>query len=385
MEFGVRHVQSGAKLVAKVTAAGGLSLTEAAAPPGDVADDGLWISPGWVDIQVNGYRGVDLNVEELEPDAVHELVRVLWAEGVTAFCPTIVTQSRERFERAVRAIAAACEADPLTAKSVAAIHLEGPYISPVDGPRGAHPLEHVRAPDLAEFARWQEASGGRVGLITLAPEQPGSIDFIRAVSAQGVVVSLGHTEADTETLAAAAAAGARLSTHLGNGAHAMIPRHPNYIWDQLADDRLMASFIFDTHHLPPAVMKAMLRAKGLERAILVSDSVAAGGLGPGVYETAIGGKVELLPSGRLNLLGTPYLAGSASCLREGIGHATRYTGIDLAAAVRLATANPARLLGQSRNNDWVIFRFGPADAVPVVEATIVDGQLVYSRNEGVVA
>ena len=232
---------------------------------------------------------------------------------------------------------------------------------------------------------------GRVGIVTLAPEHSGSLGYIRALAADGVTVALGHTMADGDRIRAAVDAGARLSTHLGNGSHARIPRHPNYIWDQLADDRLVASLIFDGHHLPPAVMKAMLRAKGLDRAVLVSDAVAVAGLPPGTYDTAVGSRVELLPSGRLILQGTPYLAGSASALPDGIANAVRHAGATLAEAVRLATANPARLLGidgpggkgsvrSGSSADLAVFHLDPLTRDLRVELMVVAGEVVYRRE-----
>jgi N-acetylglucosamine-6-phosphate deacetylase len=355
------------------------------------ASSPLWISPGWLDIQVNGYNGYDANASEITPETIIELTHALWQCGVTAFCPTVITASQEHICRSLRAIAAACEADDQVAHSIPCIHVEGPYISPEDGPRGAHQLEYVRPPSLSEYKQWQEAAGGRVGLITLSPVYPQTCDYIRAVSMDNVVVSIGHTAASEEQIRAAVTAGARLSTHLGNGAHAEIKRHPNYIWEQLAEDRLMASFICDGHHLPPAVIKAMLRAKGIERAILISDAVVIAGLAPGIYETAVGGKVELLPSGRLNLYGTPYLAGSAVSLRECIAHVLRTTNISLPDVIRMASSNPVRLLGldvrekrgtlrSGSSADLTLFRIDPVTEEVVIEATIVHGEYVYQRT-----
>ena len=350
-----------------------------------------WIAPGFIDLQVNGYAGHDINAPDVTPETVARLVRALWPVGVTTLCPTVITASEARIRRSLRAIAAARAADPLVAHAIPAIHVEGPHISPEDGPRGAHPPEHVRPPDLTEFRRWQEAAGGRVGIVTLAPEHHGALDYIGALAREGVVVALGHTAAAEERIRAAVDAGARLSTHLGNGAHARLARHPNYIWAQLAEDRLAASLIFDGHHLPPAVMKTMLRAKGIERAILVSDAVAVAGLPPGLYETPVGGTVELLPNGRLTIPGTPYLAGSASTLGEGVANALRHAGATLAEAVRLATANPARLLRldgpdgrdtvrAGKAADLTVFAIDPATRDLTVELTVVRGAVVYRRE-----
>ena len=170
-----------------------------------------------------------------------------------------------------------------------AFHVEGPYISPEDGPRGAHPARWVRPPDLEEFHRFQEAARGNIRLVTLSPEWPDATRFIEALTREGVVASIGHTRATSDEIAAAVSAGATLSTHIGNGAHATLPRHPNYIWDQLAEDRLAASFIVDGIHLAPAFLKVALRAKGLERAILVTDAVMPAGCAPGPVQAGRSG------------------------------------------------------------------------------------------------
>jgi N-acetylglucosamine-6-phosphate deacetylase len=241
---------------------------------------------------------------------------------------------------------------------------------------------------LAEYRRWQDAAGGRIGIITLAPELPGALEFSEQTTAEGVVIAIGHTAASAEQIRAAVDAGARLSTHLGNGAHAQIARHPNYIWEQLAEDRLAASLIFDGHHLPPAVMRSALRAKGVEQAILVSDVVAVGGLPAGTYKVAGSEKVELLPNGRLVLQGTPYLAGATCLLPQGIANAVTFAGVTLREAIRLATANPARLLsidgptgrGSVRAGaaaDLTVFRFDESAGNLTIESTIVGGEVVY--------
>lgn len=310
--------------------------------PGDT-----WISPGWMDIQVNGYAGHDPNAADADASTTAAMVRALWPEGVSGSCITICTESEPHILGNLRAIAAACDADALVAASVIGIHVEGPHIAVEDGPRGAHPLRHVRRPDIAEYRRWQEAAGGRIRIITLSPEYEEAASYIEAIVADGVVASIGHTNASGDQIRAAVDAGARWSTHLGNGAHAVIPRHPNYIWDQLAEDRLSAGFIFDGHHLPPSVMKTVLRAKGVERTVLVSDAVSMAGLPPGRYTLFDGGEVELLASGRLELAGTPLLAGGATAIPTCIANAVRHAGATLSEAVRMVTANPARLLGLS--------------------------------------
>ena len=226
------------------------------------------------------------------------------------------------------------------------IHLEGPYISPEDGPRGAHPAAHVRAPDWDEFQALQEAAEGLIRLTTLAPEWPGACDFIRRAVDAGVVVAIGHTAASSEQIAAAANAGATLSTHLGNGAHGQMRRHPNYLWDQLAEDRLRASLIADGFHLPPAVLKTFVRAKGVDSCILVSDITGMGGMPPGRYRTPGLGEVEVLASGKLVVAGQrQYLAGAARHLRECVGVLIRDADVTAPQAVDMASVHPSRLLG----------------------------------------
>jgi len=352
------------------------------------APGGDWIAPGWLDIQVNGFDGHDPNAADAEPEETIRMVRALWTHGVTGVCPTICTESEAHIVTSLRAIAAACETDPLVAASVVGIHVEGPHISSEDGPRGAHPLRHVRPPDVDEYRRWQEAAGGRIRIITLSPEYPEAAEYIRTIVRDGVVASVGHTSADSAQIKTAVDAGARWSTHLGNGAHATIRRHPNYIWDQLGEDRLSAGFIFDGHHLPPAVMRSVVRAKGVERSILVSDTVLVAGMEPGEYHLADGASVTLRPSGRLELTGTPYLAGAATPLPACLTTAVRDAGLSLADAVRTVTANPSRLLGLGAllghesiqvgaRANLTVFRQAPEtlDIVPI--ATIVDGQAVF--------
>jgi N-acetylglucosamine-6-phosphate deacetylase len=332
-------------LPVRVTIADGLvtAIERTADDPG-----GTWVSPGWMDIQVNGYGGHDPNATDAGPEATAGMVRALWPYGVSSSCVTICTESEAHITSNLRAVVAACEADPRIAASIAGIHVEGPHIATEDGPRGAHPLRWVRPPDVEEYRRWQEAAAGRIRIITVSPEYEEAIPYIRAIVADGVVASIGHTSADSDQIRAAVDAGARWSTHLGNGAHALIRRHPNYIWDQLAEDRLSAGFIFDGHHLPPAVMRTFGRAKGVERSVLVSDAVFIAGMAPGRYQLFDGGEVELRENGRLELAGTPLLAGAATALPTCLANAVRHAGVTLSDAVRMVTANPSRLLGLPR-------------------------------------
>jgi N-acetylglucosamine-6-phosphate deacetylase len=327
----------------EITIDGDVIVSIGAASAGAVPED-QWILPGLVDIQVNGYAGVDLNGPDLDVEAVGRLVRSLHAVGVTRFCPTVCTQSRARMLGALRAIADSCAREAWIDRAVAGIHVEGPYISPEDGPRGSHPSAHVRPPNWDELMAFQDAAGGRIRLLTLSPEWPGAAEFIRRVARTGVVVAIGHTAASPEALREAILAGARLSTHLGNGAHAALPRHPNYIWEQLAADELSASIIADGQHLPPAVVKTFIRAKGIGRIVLISDAVAFAGMPPGDYDW-LGQRVTLTRDGRVVLAGTPYLAGSVLTLVEALQNVMEFAGVSLSDAVTMASINPARLIG----------------------------------------
>ena len=350
-----------------------------------------WVAPGFVDAQVNGFGGYDVNAPDPSADEICAMVEALWRQGVTSLCPTVVTQSEEQMCRSLRAVAEAAGRSSLMAHSLPMAHVEGPYLSPEDGPRGAHAREHIRPASTAEYERWQGAAGGRVGVVTLAPEAPGALEYTRALAAEGTVIAIGHTAASPALVREAADAGARLSTHLGNGCHALLPRLDNPIWAQLAEDRLWGSFIFDGHHLPPEVMKVMLRAKGLARALLVSDSVALAGAPPGSYESPVGGRVELGADGRLSLAGSGFLAGSASPLRAGARNAMVHAGVGLRAAMKLVAANPARLLGLGgpsgrgsvrvgKAADIVVFRLDQETKELTVEMTVVAGSVVYQAR-----
>lgn len=366
----------------EVTVDGGIIAGVRDLPADAVAED-EWLLPGLVDIQVNGFAGTDLNSGDIDAAGVARVVNSLWSVGVTRFCPTVCTHSHDHMARALRVLAEACRSQGGIARAVAGIHLEGPYLSPEDGPRGAHPQEHVRPPDWDEFEALQRAADGRIRILTLSPEWPEAPAFIHRVASSGAVVAIGHTAASPEVIREAVAAGARLSTHLGNGSHALLPRHPNYIWEQLSADELSASIIVDGHHLPPAVVKAFIRAKGVGRTILTSDAVALAGMPPGDYDW-LGQKVTLSPEGRIALAGTPYLAGSALDLLSALPNVMAFAGVGPAEAVAMASVNPARLLGiepgsltQGGRGDLVLVRHEPDSGEIRACRTVVAGETVW--------
>jgi N-acetylglucosamine-6-phosphate deacetylase len=312
--------------------------------------DGLpWLAPGFVDLQSNGYGGQEFSSPELTVEKVAEIADRQASFGVTQFCPTVTTASFDTIVHSLQTIVRACQQSEATARVVTGIHLESPYIAREDGPRGAHPLEHCRQPDWSEFERFQRAAEGRIRIVTLAPEYPQSNDFIRRATDAGVVVAIGHTAADSGQIRAAVDAGAKLSTHLGNGAHRTLRRHPNYVWDQLAEDRLMASLIVDGHHLPAEVVKCMVRGKTPERCILISDLSGLAGLPPGRYATQLC-ELEILADGRLVIAGQDQLlAGASRPIGAGVANVIAFAGVDLATAVHMASLHPSRLLGLPEN------------------------------------
>ncbi len=351
-------------------------------------DDCPYVAPGLVDVQVNGYGGQEFNDPQLTTDKVRQVALAMDQDGVVEFCPTFTTAAYELLFHSISTVAEAIESDADVARRCQSLHLEGPYISPEDGPRGAHPLEHVRPPCWDEFQKLQEAAGGRIRILTLSPEYDGSAEFIGKAVDSGVLVAIGHTSADSGQIQAAVDAGASMSTHLGNGAHGTIRRHPNYLWDQIAEDRLVCSLIADGHHLPPSVVKTIVRAKTVERCVLVSDITGMGGMPPGVYDSSAGlGQVEVLEDGRLVVPGQrQLLAGAALPIGVGIVKAIEYAVLSLESAVNMSSLGPARLLNYrlpklevGAKADLVFFEI--VDGRFEVVATVNSGEVVYHRGD----
>jgi N-acetylglucosamine-6-phosphate deacetylase len=302
-----------------------------------------WIAPSFFDIQINGCLGRGFVSPDLSTADVRTIADTCAAHGIGGFLPTLITNGFETIRHGFVTLSQALEHDADLARRIPGFHLEGPYLSGEDGPRGAHPREHVRDPDWDEFQRWQYAAGGRIRMVTVAPERVGAIPFIEKLASAGIVVAIGHTAATGAQIRDAVKAGAKTSTHLGNGCHATINRHENVIWEQLANDGLYASLITDGHHLPPAVVKCFLRGKG-ERALITCDAGNLAGLPPGRYREW-GTELEVLPSGRIVVPGTPYLAGSGSFTDDCVRTVIAMTGIDLAEAIALASVRPRELMG----------------------------------------
>lgn len=305
-----------------------------------------YISPGFIDMQVNGYKGNDYSLEGFSPQHLFNIMHELACSGVTQHVPTLISSPQQRMLSTLRVIAKQRTEHPDVLSAIPGIHLEGPYISAEDGPRGVHDPAVIRDPDIAEFDAWQEAADGGISIITLAPERKGVLEFIQHISKAGVIAAIGHSAAEPERIQEAIAAGARLSTHLGNGSHAQLPRFQNHLWEQLAADELSAGIIVDGFHLPPSVVKTIARTKGLERLVLVSDAALLGGLQPGIYKWG-NLDVQVHDDGHLGLPGTIFLAGAGYLLNWDIVQFMRFTGHTLAETIRLCTMNPAALLNLS--------------------------------------
>lgn len=322
--------------------------TEPPAPEGMLTRDGDRVrGPGLIDLQVNGYAGVDFNgpPTSLTRDALHHAAESMRRRGVVGCAITLITDEHAAMAARARRLADLLDADAALAGCYVALHVEGPFISPEDGPRGAHPREHTTtpadAPDLLPQLR--DAGRGRVRIVTLAPELPGATEAIRWLADQGIVPAIGHTAATVAQLDAAVRAGARFSTHLGNGSHDLLPRLDNYVQAQLADDRLAASFIADGVHMPLFTLRNFLRAKGPALSILVTDAVAAADAPAGRY--AIGSVAVESDGRRVQRADGTSLAGSSLTLDRAVLNAYRHASLLLEQAWAMASRNPARLLG----------------------------------------
>ncbi|OWW23349.1 N-acetylglucosamine-6-phosphate deacetylase [Zobellia sp. OII3] len=376
--FKGQHYKTGKPIDIRVNGGMIVEVKESLAAEGE-----FHLAPGLVDLQVNGFKGIDFNSGLLTADEVCELTCFLWEAGVTTYFPTLITNSDEGIVEAIEAIVAACKADERVNASIGGIHLEGPFLSAEDGPRGAHPLKHIKAPDWELFRSWQKLAEGRIQLMTMAPEWPEAEGFIKKCTASGVLVSIGHTAASPLQIQTAIGAGATMSTHLGNATHLSLPRHDNYIWEQLASDKLWASIIADGFHLPKAMLEIFVKVKE-GRCILVSDCTKFAGLAPGSYDSHIGGQIELNKEGRLFMKKEPkMLAGSAQSLAWCVDHLTNSGILPLSEALDMASVKPMEWLGANKtlgltkgaSADFIVFE-RRANTIEIVR-TVKSGAVVY--------
>jgi N-acetylglucosamine-6-phosphate deacetylase len=344
----------------------------------------LMIGPGFIDVQVNGYAGISFTDEDLTLEGVRQATEGLWKEGVTTYIPTIITASGETIKQNLRILSAALS-DEKIAQSIPGFFLEGPYISPIDGFRGAHNAEFVRLPDWSEFQEFIEASSQHIIKTTVAPELEGSMAFIEECRKAGILVAIGHHNGNADQIHEAAKRGATISTHLGNGCANMIHRHNNPLWAQMADDRLTPTIIADGFHLNPDELSVFYKVKGPNNLMLISDITKLAGLPPGEYDW--NGKMVLLtPEGKLRLPEQDVLAGASFSIRKGIGNMMKSTGCSLEEAMQMASGNQARMFGWNdrgsietgKRADLVLFNIENGEVL--VQQTILSGVSVYEKE-----
>ena len=351
-------------------------------------DKDLYIGPGLIDNQVNGYTGVTFSLGDtrFNMEDVQKVNKALWNAGVTSYLPTLRTNSKENLLRNL-AVLKAAKQDPASRGSIAGFHLEGPYISPEDGYRGAHTLSYVRKPDWNEFMDLYEASGGNIVQVTLAPEIEGVLPFIKQCREKNIIVGLGHHNASIKQVTEAVDMGAGICTHLGNAMANTIKRHENPLWSQLSEDRLMISIIGDGFHLLPEEIRVFYKVKGPLRTIITSDVDRYAGMKPGKYLNAEKDTIELTPDGAVMYVARNSLSGSASPVTKGVANVMKVTGCTMAEAFRMGSTNAARLYGLNDRGelrpgmraDIILFKM--EDDKIHIKKTFVAGEMVYDSDK----
>ena len=348
----------------------------------DKVTGGLYmVAPGFIDVQVNGYAGVSFTDDDLSVEGIKKATQGLWKEGVTTFLPTIITADASTIISNLKTLNKSLH-DVNLKKSIPGFFLEGPYISPVDGFRGAHNAEFVRTPDWSEFQSFIDASGNQIIKTTVAPELDGAMDFIDQCRKAGIVVAIGHHNGTADQIHEAAQRGAWISTHLGNGCANMIHRHNNPLWAQMADDRLTPTIIADGFHLNPDELSVFYKVKGAHNLLLISDITKLAGLPPGEYDWN-GKTVLLTPEGKLRLPDLDVLAGASFSIRKGIGNMMKYTSCSMEEAVQMASTNQARMfkwhdrgtIEAGKRADLVLFKVEQGEVK--VQQTILAGETVF--------
>jgi N-acetylglucosamine-6-phosphate deacetylase len=300
-------------------------------------------APALFDLQINGFAGIDFPNETLTGEELTHALKALAAGGTRRILLTFITDTLDALARKFANVEALRAAHPLAAEIVCGYHLEGPWLSPEEGYRGAHPGECMCAPEIGDFRRLQDAAGGNIRLLTVAPEWPGSAEFIAEVVKQRVVVSLGHTNASDAQIDEAIRAGATMCTHLGNGTPVTLPRHNNVIQRLLARDELIACLIPDGAHLPPFSLRNYFRAKPPGKVLLTTDAMSAAGAPPGRYRI---GRMEVESrDGFVHAPGSANLAGSCLAPQDGVENAARWLGVSLEEARAMFSTRVADVFG----------------------------------------
>lgn len=281
---------------------------------------------GWIDVQINGWGGIDFADPRLTAAMVEQAATAIRATGTAGFLATLITSPVAVYERNLALLGA------LDVAGLLGIHLEGPFLAPESGALGVHPASACLAADASALAHWQELARGRIRLLTIGADIPGAVELTAAGRRLGITVSLGHHLADADQISACADAGASALTHFGNGLPLHIHRHDNPLWAGLAEERLAVMVIADGHHLPPSLLRVIARAAG-ERLILVSDAAPIAGAAPG-HHHCFGRAVHLAANGRLEDIASGGFAGSAASLADCVAVAERLGLPAVAAAAR---------------------------------------------------
>jgi N-acetylglucosamine-6-phosphate deacetylase len=346
------------------------------------ADDILFVGPGLIDLQVNGINGIDFNNPAVTEQEIIHASYYLLSQGVTTFLPTVITNSSENICKIVGTIYAACSSDPVVNDCIWGIHFEGPFLSAAPGAKGAHNEKYIKAPDWELFTKFQQAAGGKIKMITIAPEWEGACAFIEKCREQKILVSIGHSMANAEQVNLAVKAGASMATHLGNAVPLLLPRHPNILWDLLGSEELYACIIADGIHIPDNFIKVVIKNKA-DKTLVVSDATCFAGMAAGEYENHIGGAVILDEEKRVSLKSTPgMLAGAAKTLLENVETLVDHKLATLGEGWKMASLNVANMLvknDQTFNSeqDFVIFKFN-GKAIQV-ETVIKSGRIVFEQ------
>ncbi len=349
------------------------------------SDSALFIvAPGLIDNQVNGYAGVDFSGDQLLAEDIVKATVSLWKTGITTYLPTLVTNTPQNLIRNFRILSASLSHEAVQS-SVPGFHLEGPWLSKLEGFRGCHPEDQLSLPDLNLLKSFQEAACGRIVQLTLAPELSGAMELISYCKDHGIVSAIGHSNAGSREIQDACVRGTTLSTHLGNGCANLIHRHHNPIWSQLAHDQLIPTVIADGHHLTPEELRVFLKAKGSDRLILTSDITFLAGMPAGRYRFA-GAEVVLTEDGMLKSADQECLAGASLPLLKGVENMMRFTNCSLGEAINLASKNVAAVYGwKDRGSilpgmraDLLILENN--DGKLKVKKTIIKGKIVFKTE-----
>lgn len=297
------------------------------------------------DLQVNGYAGVDFSALELTEEQLHTACSAIRRDGGDRILATVITDSVESLERKLTNLAYLRDRDGLAGEVIAGFHIEGPFLSPVPGYIGAHSPSATKRANIEDAQRLLDAAGGLARIITLAPEVDAESRVTRYLTEQGVVVAAGHTDASLDELRIAVDQGLTMVTHLGNGCPVNLPRHDNIIQRVLSlRDQLWIGFIPDGHHIDFYALKNYLDLVGLERSFMVTDTISAAGLGPGIYEFA-GEPVEVDEAGAARRPGSPNLSGSTLTMQQLRENLSRYLGLSDSEIEQLVEINPRKALG----------------------------------------